>query len=187
MMNRLELKQQIIDEGLKRDIVINSLTINVEFEPISVFITIVNDSRSTWVAKYQVEELFYDLMPVERPFEVQCIHIANRHLVIDDIVEVDDLWFRREQDDEEADVIISGATKDWGCGWVQGKIVNVHNGAYRVQFNRPVYYGDKDLKAQYWGTTQSLNKAVQEGQLKLCSTDDALWIGCCSWSIRKIL
>jgi len=182
-MNRLALKQKIIDEGAKRGIEIKGPTINVQFDPISVFVTIVNDKRSTWVSKYQVENLIYDMMPVERFFDIRKIRLAEHHFEVDDVVEVRDLWFKRYEENNEEDVMIVSASGDWGNGWIRGVIVKIQRGVYGVQFDRPVYFGNEDLG---FSNNHAIEKAVYNNRLKLVTANEIFWVGCCSWSIRKI-
>lgn len=191
-MNRLQLKKQIMKEGIDRGIRFQEVKIYSRLNPVGVFVTVVNNKRSNWASQYRIERLIDDMMPLERPYKIKRIALDDHVFEEGDIVEVNNLWFSRSEDDDEEDIQILSASIDWGCGWIRGRIEKVYDGYYHVEFAREVYFTQPsdhyrlETSDVIFTDTRMVEEAIECGKLKLLEVGKLLRVGCYSWQIRLI-
>lgn len=186
-MNRLELSKKIIAEGKKRKITITECKVydRGKKEGLDFSVEIKNENAKDWIYEHQVKDLIADLTPIERPFDIMNITIADRKFKAGDKVEIDDIWIRLDAGEKEPKIINVGS----GCGqylrgWVQGKVVEINDGGMLVvSISRDIWI---DNEGKYRGSVMALEEAMKKGEIEKIEKGQPLYCGLGSWDVRKV-
>jgi len=187
-MNRMELEQQIIEEGKKRGMTIVECGIYDHETHLVFYPKIRNDTADDWIYEHELTELINDLAPLERHHKVERIVIDREFdfFKIGDTVEIDNLWIRLDTGEKEPDTIkVSRGCGTWRSGWVKGKVFETpaeNDRMLGVTFDRDVYIEKEDT---YFSNVDELERLVKNGEIKKVGKGQAVWVGHCSWTVRK--
>jgi len=189
-MNRIELEQEIIKEGVKRRISVTKCDIYDRTDKLSFCITVDNTTKTGWVYKHQIEELTHDLAPLERPHEIQTINLDynSRVFSVGDIVEIDGIWIRLDAGEETPTNIIDvgAGCGQYRSGWVTGTVFETpeQNGRLLgIKFERDIYLS-KDTQ-QWYGDVSAIEKAIEDGSLGKVEKGQPIYSGTLRWELRK--
>ncbi len=188
-MNRLELKEKIIEEGKTRGIIVTDCKIYDRKEYLEFCITIVNNTARGWVYKHEVQNLIDDLAPIERYHKISNINLDNSRYEIfhvGDDVEINDIWIKVDEGEKEPkEMKVFLVCGPYRSGWMKGKVFETpgeNNRVLGIKFNRDIWLLTKDVGIY---NLDELKRLIKSGDMREIKMGQPVWIGTHNWSIRK--
>lgn len=187
-MNRLEFQEKAKEVALERGITIHRVDIYNRNDYLDVNVEYVADCRCHWVYEQQVGAVIADLMPMERPWKMQSIHLHRAYDLFakGQGVEMDKLWVKVKPDE---DVPINGGGSRCGPyaeGWFLGAIAEtpatLDHGMYAVTFDRNVWTDPKE----WIGDVTNLERLIREDKMHLIEAGFPIYIGASRPEIRAL-
>ena len=190
-MNRLELEEEIKEEGLTRGIRITKCNIYDRSDYLEFYPEIENNHAEAWVYPHQVEELISNLAPLERPHKINKIDLdESRYNLFDigDKIEINNVWIRLNAGENEPKKLIkiTACCGQYRQGWVKGEVFETPKQNDRVlgiKFNRDIYIESE--KCGWIGDVTNLEQLINEGKIKKIEVGQPIWSGTHRWDIRK--